>query len=80
MLLKRLHQNREKIELLDSLGFRPIEIARLLNKSPHNVNVQLSIIRNKKEKVTKLPSADKVETGKSTESTSSVTSEKLPEG
>jgi hypothetical protein len=39
-----------KIELLDSIGFRPTEIAKFLNKSPENVNVQLNIIRKKKEK------------------------------
>lgn len=39
----------EKIELLDSIGFRPIEIARFLNKSQDNVNNRLNEIRKKKE-------------------------------
>lgn len=56
---------QKKIELLDSLDFRPIEIAKLLNKSPDNVNVQLNILR--KKKVTKPQSADKVETDKNIE-------------
>jgi hypothetical protein len=34
--------------LLDQLGFRPIEIAKLLNKSPENVGVVLGNIRRKK--------------------------------
>jgi hypothetical protein len=38
----------EKIELLDSLGFRPIEIAKLLNKSQDNVNNRLFEIRKKR--------------------------------
>ena len=47
--VKEITTELEKIELLDSLGFRPIEIAKLLNKSPENVNVQLNIIRKKPE-------------------------------
>ena len=52
----------EKIELLDSLGFRPVEIAKFLNKSPENVSVQLGTIRKKKEKTPK--TATKPETEK----------------
>lgn len=51
--VKGITAEQEKIELLDSLGFRPIEIAKLLNKSPDNVSVQLNIIRKKKEKAAK---------------------------
>jgi hypothetical protein len=47
-IVKGIEKEQDKIELLDSLGFRPIEIAKLLNKSPDNINVQLSIIRKKK--------------------------------
>lgn len=46
--VKSYTTEQEKIELLDSLGFRPVEIAKFLNKSPENVNVQRSIIRKKK--------------------------------
>lgn len=52
---------QEKIELLDSLGFRPVEIAKFLNKSPDNVSVQLGIIRKKKEKTPKTTSKPEIE-------------------
>jgi hypothetical protein len=48
--IKAYGREQEKIELLDSLGFRPVEIAKFLNKSPDNVSVQLNLIRKKKEK------------------------------
>jgi hypothetical protein len=51
--VKGCSTEQEKIELLDSLGFRPVEIAKFLNKSPDNVNVQLGLIRKKKEKAPK---------------------------
>jgi len=54
---------QEKIELLDSLGFRPMEIAKFLNKSPDNVSVQLSIIRKKKEKTPKTTTKPETEKG-----------------
>jgi len=60
--VKECSSEQEKIELLDSLGFRPIEIAQLLNKSPDNVNVQLNIMRKKKQK--SLKTAVKTETEK----------------
>jgi hypothetical protein len=47
-VVKGIAAEQGKIELLDSLGFRPIEIAQLLNKTPDNIGVQLSIIRKKK--------------------------------
>lgn len=47
-VIKDYSTEKEKIELLDSLGFRPIEIAKLLNKSPENVSVQLGNLRKKK--------------------------------
>lgn len=47
--VKEYSKEQDKIELLDLLGFRPVEIAKFLNKSQANVNVQLTLIRNKKE-------------------------------
>ena len=47
--VKEIEKEQDKIELLDSVGFKPVEIARFLNKSPDNVSVQLNIIRKKKE-------------------------------
>lgn len=58
---KGLSADQEKIELLDSLGFRPVEIAKLLNKSDSNVNVVLTRIRKKKEKTVKTQTADEKE-------------------
>lgn len=53
-VVKGIEGEQGKIELLDSLGFRPIDIANLLNKTPENINVVLSNIRKKKsEKKTK---------------------------
>jgi len=52
-VVKEYGKEQEKIELLDSLGFRPVEIAKLLNKSPENVSVVLGAIRKKKEKPSK---------------------------
>jgi hypothetical protein len=53
-LVKEISEEQGKIELLDSLGFRPIDIAKLLSKTPENINVVLSSIRRKKgEKKTK---------------------------
>lgn len=49
--VKGTEKELDKIELLDSLGFRPVEIARLLNKSEANVGVVLSNIRKKKAPV-----------------------------
>ena len=46
--LKEKEKEQDKIELLDQLGFRPVEIAKILNKSPENVGVVLGNIRRKK--------------------------------
>ena len=52
--VKDIQEEQGKIELLDYLGFRPVDIAKLLNKTPENINVVLSTIRKKKgEKKTK---------------------------
>ena len=52
-VVKAYEKEEEKIELLDSLSFRPIEIAKLLNKSQDNVNNRLNAIRKKREKTSK---------------------------
>lgn len=55
-VVKDIAEEQRKIELLDSLGFRPIEIAKLLNKTPENVSMQLSNVRKKKNELnTKAP-------------------------
>ena len=41
---------KEKIVLLDSVGFGPKQISEILNTSSNTVNVALSNIRKKKEK------------------------------
>ena len=53
--VKGLEKDQEKIELLDQLGFRPVEIAVFLGKSPDNINVQLSLLRKKKGKSANQP-------------------------
>jgi len=73
--VKGIEKEQDKVELLDSLGFRPIEIAKLLNKSQDNINVQLNIIRKKREKVAKPQPTDKGAADKSMEETKNVTSE-----
>jgi hypothetical protein len=45
--VKGLEKEQDKIDLLGSLGFRTIGIARLLNKSPENVRTVLSKTRRK---------------------------------
>jgi hypothetical protein len=52
-LVKEYEKELDKIELLDSIGFRPIEIAKFLNKSQDNVNNRLNEIRKKKEPISK---------------------------
>lgn len=47
-VVKPAKVEQEKIDFLSSLGFRPVEIAKFLNKSPDNINVQLNLIRKKK--------------------------------
>jgi len=47
--VKDFEKEQQKIELLDSIGFKPSEIAKFLNKSPENVSVVLANIRKKKE-------------------------------
>jgi len=73
--VKGIEKEQDKVELLDLLGFRPVEIAKLLNKSQDNINVQLNIIRKKREKVAKPQPADQAEADKSVEDAKNVTSE-----
>ena len=51
--VKEIEKEQGKIALLDSLGFRPIEIAKFLNKTDDNVNNQLKDLRKKKDKANK---------------------------
>jgi hypothetical protein len=60
--VKEIETEQDKIGLLDSLGFRATEIAKLLNKSPENVSVQLGIIRKKKESKPKAKATDQTQT------------------
>jgi len=48
-IVKGIEKEQDKVDLLDSLGFRPVEIAKLLNKSQDSIYVQLSRIRKKKK-------------------------------
>jgi hypothetical protein len=48
-VVKELKKDQDKVELLDSLGFRPVEIGRFLNKSTENVGAVLSNLKKKKE-------------------------------
>ena len=66
-ILKGIEKELDKIVLLDSLGFRPVEIAKLLNKSQDNINVQLSIIRKKKEAGAKPRATEQAQTPESGE-------------
>ena len=40
-----------KVALLDQLGFRPVEIAKMLNKTPENVGMVLSRLKKGKKGV-----------------------------
>jgi hypothetical protein len=46
LALKDVKQEKEKIRLLDSIDFKPIEIARALNKKPKTVRGELSRMKN----------------------------------
>ncbi len=47
--VKGMAREQDKIEALDSLDFRPGEIAKMLGKTPENVSVVLGNIRKKKQ-------------------------------
>jgi hypothetical protein len=55
--VKEIPEEQRKIELLDSLGFRPVDIAKFLNKTPENINVVLSGLRKKKGEKKTQPSS-----------------------
>jgi DNA-binding NarL/FixJ family response regulator len=78
--VKGVTAEQGKIELLDSLGFRPIEIAKLLNKSPDNVSVQLNVIRKKREKAAKTQAIEKAGAEKGEKVVSGFVPEQHPEG
>lgn len=83
-IVKGVEKELDKIVLLDSLGFRPIEIAKLLNKSQDNINVQLNKIRKKKEPEAQPKETEQVQTlesgEKSTASEVASSSSKLESG
>ncbi|MEM1577358.1 MAG: hypothetical protein QXT98_07600 [Archaeoglobaceae archaeon] len=47
-IAKGIEKEQDKIELLDSLGFRPVDIAKLLNKNLNVITAHLSRIRKKR--------------------------------
>lgn len=51
LVLKDQQKETDKIELLDSLGFRPIEISGILSKSLSNVTTTLTLVRKKDKKL-----------------------------
>ena len=63
--VKGMPREQDKIEALDSLDFRPGEIAKMLGKTPENVSVVLGNIRKKKQPKTPTDQA----TGKATTQT-----------
>lgn len=58
--VKGYEKEQQKIEILDSIGFKPSEIAKMLNKSPENVSVVLGSIRKKKDQKTATKTESKV--------------------
>jgi hypothetical protein len=58
--VKGFEKEQQKIELLDSIGFKPSEIAKMLNKSPENVSVVLGSMRKKKDQKTPTKPESKV--------------------
>jgi len=50
--VRGFEKEQQKIELLDSIGFKPSEIAKMINKSPENVSVVLGSMRKKKDQKT----------------------------
>ena len=51
LVLKDQQKETDKIKLLDSLGFRPIEISGILSKSLSNVTTTLTLVRKKDKKL-----------------------------
>ena len=81
-VVKAEPSEQAKISLLDSLGFKPSEIAKMLNKTPENVSVVLGNLRKKKEgqRPTSSPQQPTLQSGSPTaptaERTTANTSEK----
>lgn len=76
-VVKPANVEQDKIEFLSTLGFRPVEIAKFLNKTPDNINVQLNLIRKKKGSKAKTTETTQNSKVKSEENTKSAVS--LPE-
>ncbi len=53
--VKGLEKEQDKIELLDSIGFRPSEIDKLLNKTPGYASAALANIKKKQQKAVQQP-------------------------
>lgn len=68
-VVKPAKAEQDKIEFLSSLGFRPVEIAKFLNKSPDNINVQLNLIRKKNGTAAKATKTTQNSNAKSEENT-----------
>jgi len=49
LALKDVEKEQDKIELLEAMGFRQVDIAKLLGKSPQNVNIVLASLKKKRE-------------------------------
>ncbi len=47
-VVKGIEKDQDKVELLASLGFRPVDVAHMLGKTQENVGAVLSNIRKKK--------------------------------
>lgn len=56
-IVKGIEKEQDKIELLDLIGFRPTEIAKLLNKGTNVITAHLSQIRRRRE-ATKLKASE----------------------
>lgn len=49
---------KDKIRILSGLGFRPIEIARIIEKTPNSVYVALHRLRKEEEKQSEEPKSE----------------------
>jgi len=53
--VKGMENEQDKVELLDSMGFRPFEIDKLLNKSSGYASAALSNIKKKQKPLQQTP-------------------------
>ncbi len=60
--VKGLEEEQAKVELLDSIGFRPSEIDKLLNKSPGYASAALANIKKKQQKAIQPPATPQAQT------------------